>query len=138
MVLGRSVRVVNVNGEIGVGPRGVQSRTQSNFRVRDIFDLAGDFLAALRKFLFELRDERFGTLCIHRFERRARVIRHRISDHGNGRKNGEQNDEQQFCAEAHGLASILNEMAEEMDAKARRAPFFCGEYGTLSEMIPRL
>jgi len=29
-------------------------------------------------------------------------------------------------------------MAEEMDAKARRAPFFCGEYGTLSEMIPRL
>jgi len=50
----------------------------------------GNFLPALDVLLLELGNQGFGALGIHFFEGGLRVMRHGISDHRDGSKDGEQ------------------------------------------------
>src|SRR5215472_4475014 len=105
--------------------------------VGDILDLVRELRPALNKFLLELLHQRVGALLIPGFKRRTSVMGHRVSNHGDRPKNGQQDDKEQFGAEAHGSASILNEMAKRWMQKPGKT-VFCGEHSNLSEMIPRL
>jgi nucleotidyltransferase/DNA polymerase involved in DNA repair len=108
--------VVKVDGEVSIVIN-IDRHVLGSIGVRDVPGSTGDFVTALRKFLLELLDKRVRALLVHSLEGRARVIRHSIGNYRDRRKNRQQDDEQQFGAEAHGLASILNEMHREMAQK---------------------
>jgi len=55
--------------------------------------LLSDLLAALDELFLELRNQGFGALGVHRFERGLRVMCHGVGDHRYGRKNGEHYNE---------------------------------------------
>ena len=94
MVLSSAVRIMKINRKIGVGPRKVNGHFFGESGFRNVFCLTGNFLAALGKFLFELRHERFGALCVHFLKRGTRVMRHAISHDRDGRKDGQQDNQQ--------------------------------------------
>ena len=106
VVLSSPVCVPKINGKIGVGVRKINRHAFGEVGFGNVFCLPGNFFAALDKLLFELGNEGFGALRVHGFERGLRVIRHGIGNHGYGRKNSEQDGEQQFSSEAHSLADM--------------------------------
>ena len=102
VVLGGAIGIVDIERRIGVGAGKIQSHAQGNVGVGDIFDLLDDDLAALGEFFFELRDERFGALAVHGFESVLRVVGDAVGDERDRSQHGDQEDQENFRAEAHG------------------------------------
>ncbi len=71
----------------------------------DALHAADDFVAALRVFAAELRNQRIGALPVKFFKRLARVDGHAPGHHRHGRNDRDHKERHQLGAEAHGLPS---------------------------------
>src|SRR5215472_8614865 len=107
----------------------INGHAVGNTSVGDIFDLMREFRAALSELFLELRHQRLGALRVRGFERRTRVIGHRVGYNGDRRKNRQEHDEQQFCPEAHSLGSILNEISKRWTQKRWKGRFSVADTG---------
>ncbi len=129
MILGHADGIVDVQRLVRVRTRQIDGHLQRDLAIGDIFHLLRDFLAALRKLLLELRDQRFGALRISLLEGCARVMRHAVSDHRHGGQHGDQEDQKELGAKAHRRAPR---------AGCSRAPLDVNIVGRMAWLMPKI
>ncbi len=68
MRAGNAARVVDVNGNVGIGAAEVDGHAGGGFFFGDGFDAVGDVLAAAFEFVLELLDHGVGVLAVELIE----------------------------------------------------------------------